>query len=852
MSLLDDDGHRAFALPGASLHYGPDKTVDVEHIDLHLEPDLDRQRLDGVCTTTVRALDEPVDRLVLDAVDFEILAAERDRTPLSFEHRDGRLELRFEPPIRPGEQIAFRITYRVKSPRYGLFFVEPTPEHLQKVRHAWTQSQDENARYWFPCLDYPHAKQTTSATIVVPKGLFALSNGKLSRREETGDRTIFTYEQDVPHSTYLVTLVVGPFVEVEQRAAGARSVPVWYYVLPEREADGERAFGNTPRMIELFEERIGTPYPYARYSQIAVGDFIFGGMENTTATTQTDRTLHDARAHLDFSSDPLVSHELAHQWFGDLLTCRDWSHAWLNEGFATFFETIWREADLGYDEYLYDVFVCLETYLDEQQKRYSRPIVYNRYRAPIELFDRHLYQKGAVVLHMLRGELGESRFWRSIRHYVRANARRNVETIDLIRAIEESTGRNMRGFFDQWVFRAGHPVLEINVAWDAQRKVATLTIDQKQKIDDDHPVFVFETDVGFVTAAEPNARLDFGPGPIEGERRVRVRVERAHETVAIPIDAEPQLVRFDPGAFVLADTKYAFSPAFAAAVLQGDPNPIARIRAARALAQDGSKTAQEALGAAFEAERFWGVLEAAASALGAAKAPWASEILVRALRHAHPKVRRAAAAALGHFRGAPIADALLPLAGEDESYFVRAAALTSLGKTRDPRALDVLAGALRERSWNSVVESGAVRGLAELADLRVLDDVLNATAPGCEESLRRSAAGALGRLGELVAEGRTRVVDRLVELVDDSTFLVRISAIAAAESLEDPRLLPALERISISSVDGRLRRDAADAAMRIRDGQKVPTQVSALRSDLDTLREDYRKLQDQIETLSRS
>jgi aminopeptidase N len=852
MSFLSDDGHRAFALPGARLHYGPDKSVEVEHIDLHLEPDLERQRLDGICTTTVRALDEPVDRLVLDALEFEVLAAERDGMPLPFEHRDGRLELRFEPAIRPGEKIAFRVTYRVQTPRYGLFFVEPTPEYPNKLRHAWTQSQDENARYWFPCLDYPHAKQTTSATIVVPKGLFALSNGRLERRKESADRTTFTYEQNVPHSTYLMTMVVGPFVEVEQRSAGANGVPVWYYVLPGREADGERSFGNTPRMIELLEERIGTPYPYARYSQIAVGDFIFGGMENTTATTQTARTLHDARAHLDFSSDPLVAHELAHQWFGDLLTCRDWSHAWLNEGFATFFETIWREADLGYDEYLYDVFVCLETYLDEQQKRYSRPIVYNRYRAPIELFDRHLYQKGAVVLHMLRGELGESRFWRSIGHYVRANARRNVETIDFIRAIEESTGRNMRGFFDQWVFRAGHPVLEVNVAWDAQRKVATLTIDQKQKIDEDHPVFVFETDVGFVNAAEPHARTDFGPGPLEGERRIHIRIERPHETIAIPFDTEPSLVRFDPGSFVLADVTYTFSPAFAAAVLQGDPDPISRIRAARALAKDGSKSAQEAIADAFEAERFWGVLEAAATALGSTKAPWASEILVRALHHAHPKVRRAVAAALGNFRDSSVADALLPLAREDESYFVRAAALMSLGRTRDSRAFDVLVAALDEHSWNSVVESGAARGLAELADIRALDRVLNASMLGREEGLRRNVAAALGRIGELVEEARTRVVDRLIELVDDPMFLVRLAAVAAAESLEDPRLLPALERIAISAVDGRLRRDAADAAMRVREAQKVPTQVSALRSDLDTLREDYRKLQDQIETLSRS
>ena len=249
----ESDGHRAFALPGARLQYGPDKTVEVEHIDLRLEPHLEAHALDGICTTTVRALDEPVDRLTLNAVDLQILAVERDGKALQFERRNGTVTVVFAPAIAPGEWASFAITYRVENPRNGLFFVDPTPEYPKKIRHAWTQSQDENARYWFPCLDYPHSKQTTSATVIVPKGHFALSNGALVERRDDGDRTIFSYRQDVPHSTYLMTLATGPFVEIDQGTHGQRNVPVWYYVLPGREADGERAFGHTPRMIDVFE-----------------------------------------------------------------------------------------------------------------------------------------------------------------------------------------------------------------------------------------------------------------------------------------------------------------------------------------------------------------------------------------------------------------------------------------------------------------------------------------------------------------------------------------------------------------------------------------------------------------------
>jgi aminopeptidase N len=826
--------HRAFALPGARPHYGPDKAVAVEQIDLKLIPDIENERLDGVCTTTVRALDEDVDRLVLDAVDFEVSSVERDGRATHFVRRHDKLEIEFQPPIHAGERTTFAVTYRVSKPRHGLFFVKAS---AHGAAHVWTQSQDENARNWFPCMDYPHEKQRTTTTIVVPKGTFALGNGALVERRDDGDTTIFRYQQDIPHSTYLMTMVAGPFVEIAQGAAGSKNAPVYYYVLQGREADGERSFANTPRMVELFEEKTGTAYPYARYSQIAVSEFIFGGMENTSATTQTDRTLHDERAHLDFSSDPLVSHELAHQWFGDLLTCRDWSHAWLNEGFATFFEAVWHESDLGYDQYLYDIFECVETYLQEDAHRYRRPIVYNTYRSPIEIFDRHLYQKGAAVLHMLRGDLGNARFWRAIRHYVQHNAQRNVETIDFIRAIEEATGRNMRAFFDQWVFLGGHPELDIGYSWDAKRRVAVLTIDQKQPIDAQHPPYRFEVDVAFVS---------------NGERKIRALVEREHETVTVPLESEPNRVRFDPGAFILCSATYKLGSDLSAAVLRDDQDVVARIRAARELAKDGCVSARDALQAAFESEPFWGVLVQAAAAMGQTRAPWAQAILVKALAHSHPKVRRGVAAALGNFRNSDVATALIGPAKKDPSYFVRAAALTALGKTRDRRAFDVLSSAIKETTWNGMVEAGAARGLAELADPRAMPLLLEAARSERDEGVRRAAVGAIGRIGELIEAERTHAVEALEERLDDRVFMVQMTALSAAESLGDARLLPALDRLSTTSADGRIRRDAAEAAIRVREAAKVPTQVTAMRTDIDGLREEQRRLQEKIEALSRT
>jgi aminopeptidase N len=332
---------------------------------------------------------------------------------------------------------------------------------------------------------------------------------------------------------------------------------------------------------------------------------------------------------------------------------------------------------------------------------------------------------------------------------------------------------------------------------------------------------------------------------------VRVTVERAHETITIPLECEPKLVRFDPGSYLLGNITYKLGVAYAAATLAADPDPVARIRAGRELAKNGSQAARDALRDAFENEPFFGVLEELAGALGKTKASWARDMLIGALPDARAKVRRPVAGALGEFRSDVAASALIAPARSDESYFVRAAALAALGKTRDPRAFDVLVSAIAEPSWNGTVEAGAARGLAELADARAIAYLIEATKLGSDEGLRRAAVGALARGGTLLESERTRVVDVLAGLLDDPMFLVRIAAIAAAETLEDQRLLGTLDRLAADGFDGRIRRDATEAAMRIREAAKVPSQVSALRSDLDTLREEQRTLQEKIEALSR-
>ena len=275
-------------------------------------------------------------------------------------------------------------------------------------------------------------------------------------------------------------------------------------------------------------------------------DFIFGGMENTSATTQTDLTLHDERAHMDFTSDGLVSHELAHQWFGDLLTCRDWSHGWLNEGFATFMERMWIENDTGphggMDEAKYYSYMDLKDHLEEDSKKYRRPIVCNTYIEPIDLFDTHLYQKGGLVIGLIRATLGEENFWKAIHHYVTKHREQNVETIDLIRAIEETTGRNLRSLFDEWVFSAGFPEFELTYNWNDEKKLAEIVIEQKQT--DGQPNLVKDgtTTSLFHLPAVVELTLEGGK-----KHTQLVELGEARERIFLSAVSKPFMVRFDPG-----------------------------------------------------------------------------------------------------------------------------------------------------------------------------------------------------------------------------------------------------------------------------------------------------------------
>ena len=834
---------RDFPLPGDKPHYARDRVVDVQHIKLEIDIDPEAKRIEATVHTTFAPINDGAAYVEFDAVEMRIervrLSGRKTAPPYSYD--GNRLRIGLGAGRKAGRRLTTSVSYTA-SPRRGLYFVGPDDAYPDKPLQVWSQGQDEDSRHWFPCVDFPNEMATSEVIVTVPKPLTAVSNGELLRTTERRGRRTFHWRQDQPHVAYLLSVAAGEFTEIRQRAGG---VPVRYYIAKGRGADGRRALGRTPDMIRFFSERLGIPYPYAKYAQVVVGDFIFGGMENVSATTLTDTILHDERAHPDFGDavDGLVAHELAHQWFGDLLTCRDWAHGWLNEGFATYFDALFAEHHRGVDEFRLGMRANAEIYLRDDRTRYRRPVVSNTYNEPIDLFDRQFYEKGSWVLHMLRFNLGDELFWKAIRHYAQKHQGGNVTTPDLQRAIEESTGRNMDSFFDQWVYGAGHPSLEVSYAWDGSAKQAKLTVKQTQS-KDRGTAEVFHTPVV----------VDFG-----SSRKLdsfTIQLDEREQTFYFPLSAEPKMVRFDPGGWLLKTVEFKRSAEMLTYQLRQDDDVLGRIDAAKELAKLGTQEAIDELKRVVRRDPFWGVQAAAAGALGSVASGDALDALVSCLRVTDSRARRAVVGALGSFRdeppahrGVPAAQALERLLRRgDASYYVEAAAAAAIGNTRSERAFAALEGALEMDSQNDVVRARAFEGFSALRDERALPLAIEWTRYGKPPQARDAATACLGTLGHY-AERKEPALDRLVELLDDSGLRTRLAAVAALGELGDDRAVPAIERLAARELDGRVIRRSRETVAALREGRSKGEEVKKLRDEVDSLREEQRDLKDRLEKI---
>jgi aminopeptidase N len=774
----------------AGEHHTPDRKVSIEHLKLDLRFDYERRCVEGVATFTLSPINGGLTHFDLDIAEMAIksvtLASPISR-PLEFETRLEKLEIELDRPYARGEPLTIEIAYSC-SPRKGLFFVEPDEAYPDKPRQIWSQGENEDAHWWFPCHDATNQKMTTEMIATIKSNFFALSNGELlSVRENNGDRT-YHWRQTQPAPAYLVTIVIGEYEALDDDFAG---LPITYYVYKDRVREGRRLFAETPRMIEFFNEKFGYNYPYPKYAQILVDDFLFGAMENTSASTFTDRCLLDDSATIDLSYDDIVAHELAHQWWGDLVTCKDWSHIWLNESFATYSEYLWREHSRGHDEARFAIFQDFLTYLREDRTSHRRPIVFNRYRFSEDVMDRHAYEKGACVLDMLRVELGDDAFFRTIAHYLKKHEFENAETNDFKVAIEEATGRNLHWFFDQWLYGPGYPELEVDYEWRREQKLLKISVKQVQGTEDGTRVFRFPVEIETVTA--------------EQRANYRVVVEKAEQEFYFHCESRPRMVLFDKGHRIFKVMRFEKSAQELIFQLTRAEEAMDRARAARELSAFKGEETVNALREVLLGDDFYGVRMAAAISLGEIGSGGARETLPDAkaalptLMNAYrlskdPHVRRACIYALGNFKDEETIDILGEALGKDESYYVAVAAARALAHIGGDKPYDILRASISRPSWQEVIAASIFHGFAQAKEKRAVDLAIDHGKYGARAPVRVAAIACLGALGkELNKEKKDdQVVDHLLELLKDKAVRARLGAVKALGKIGNKRALPPL------------------------------------------------------------
>lgn len=777
--------------------YIPSRNFDTRNISLNLRFDWAKEQAIGTATITFAPLADNLREVAFDAANMTFNSVKlASGTPLQFtaDAPNEKLRIALDHAYKTTDVLTVVVDYHTNGVDKetgiggfgrGLAFIKPTPDDPKRPRQIWSQGESEYNHLWFPCFDHPNDFATSEMIATVDKPLMVISNGKLLETKDNPDGTrTFHWKMETPHASYLTSIVVGEYAAVEGSYAG---IPVISYVYPSELEEGKVTTARLPEMVKFFSEKTGLKYPYAKYAQTMTRDF-GGGMENISATTQTDNMIHDARTELDQTSDGLESHELAHQWFGDYVTCRTWADIWLNESFATYFQAMWDEHSLGRDDFLYlDVKGNQDAYYTAWARGLRRPIVTKNYANPDAVFDTYAYPRGGAVLHMLRTALGEENWWRSINHYLTKYANQPVSTEQFRIAIEETTGQSMDWFFDQWVYKMGHPVFHVTQDYDPAAKVVKLTVRQEQKpdADSDYPQAGF-----FQTPVD----IELGAGTQTTVTRVQLE-PKEEQTLTIPFETKPQLVDFDYGGALIKELKFEKPTDELLYQVARDADMLGRHWALDQLSarmKDSATTEADkqriatALSTAVTSDGFWGMRQDAATALNGAPGDAARKALLAAVKDKNAHVRASAINALASGKDASLADVYLQ-ALNDQSYGVIRAAATALGQTKSQQAYDALSKLFEVQSWRDTIRVSAMTGLAALGDKRSLEMGVRYAAKGNPAPLRAGAVALLGSIGKDDPRSFQLVGDAFTQAISSGDFNLGSASAEALVSLGDQR-----------------------------------------------------------------
>ena len=678
---------------------------DLLHTRLRLSFDWVKQHVLGEATLTLKPYFYPQNELVLDARGFDIhqvsLITKQDEQDLKYIYDQRKLTITLDKTYTRNDPYEIFIAYTAKPNELetktgeaitsdkGLYFINPLGEEPNKPRQIWTQGETESNSGWFPTLDRPNERMTQDIYLTVDPKYVTLSNGILvySRQNADGTRTDY-WKQEQPHAPYLVMVAVGEFAVVED---SWRDLEVNYYVEPAYASSAKAIFGNTPEMLEFFSEKLGMDFPWEKYAQIVVRDFVSGAMENTTASVFMEALQMTRRELLDKSWDDIIAHELFHQWFGDLVTAESWANLPLNEAFANYAPYLWAEHKHGQAAAALNLQDELGQYLAEAESK-QVPMIRYHYNDPQEMFDSHSYAKGGIVLHMLRKYVGDEAFFASLNKYLTTHKFTAVEIDELRMAFEDVTGEDLNWFFDQWFLSAGHPNLAVQHTY--QNGKLSLHIEQRQD-----------------TVSTPVFRLPLTVSVWSGGKKAnyQILVEQREQTFEWPVETRPDLVLFDGEQQLLGVVEHP-------------------------------KTDQELLYQFYHANRYQPKFDAIAELSGKLEDPEVVKMMQSALRDPFWNIRNQALRALEKYEGpqaAALREEVMQMAKADNKSIVRATALHTLSTLPGEDYTALYCQALQDSSYlviaagiNSYGSARKAEALPAFSPLEAYDNahVVNALA----------------------------------------------------------------------------------------------------------------------------
>lgn len=818
--------------PGNGRQYARHRIVDVKHQKIEFTPDFKNRNLTGIATVSFAPIARPLESISLDAFDLKVEKVETTEAIDSWDYDDSRIAVYFKDSIPADKEVNVTVHYSAQ-PKDGLFFRTEAMGYPKGDDHLWTQGEPEKHRYWFPGYDFPNERFTSEVICHVPEAMTVLSNGDLiSDTVKDGLRTVH-WHQKQEHVNYLISVIAGYFNKLEDKHG---ELDLAFFTTPSNFDVAENSFRDTAKILDFMEKEIGREFPWAKYYNVCVADFIAGGMENTSISTLSDQTLFSADSGNLRSSHRLDAHEVAHQWFGDLLTCKDWSNLWLNEGFATYYTHLYENHKSGRDDFLYGLY---KDNLRVTSQTDGRPIYWRRFSDPWEQFDYRAYPKGSWVLHMLRCELGAELYKKCVKTYLNRNENTAVETSDLKEAFEDVSGLSLDEFFDQWVYHGGTPILDTKYSWDGKKKQAKLEIKQSQKLSASVLLFDFELPVRFVTKS----------GEVIDRK---ARVQKQSESFVFDLPEAAAIVRIDPGYTVLAKVNFKPSTELLHNQLAAEGDMMGRLFATQALASKKDSKSVELLAKRLAEDSFYGVRIEAAKSLAKHRTPAAFAVLSKAVEEQKDdRVRIEVTRGLGKFYSSEALKVLKSIIETEANPEIVASAIGALGKYPFDQVNELLMASLNRESYRHQIAVSAIRVLRSQAAPEntavLLKHLVNSEAKFTTRDFGQVLDSLAYLAREAQAEQKDKVREYLGSQVNTPKEKLRANVIKAMGTLRDPKALPLLSALSSAGDSHDRSATAAKDAIKAINGQKKQAdEVKDLRSQLLKLQQEVKKLSSKV------